>query len=87
MWFQLLGWKHGQKLWAGSQASPLALQKYGIKFEATIKRKERGNPRFAFLMPWNEFHWLYRYAPANPPFACDLSIRQKPPPCLNLCPF
>ncbi|KAK9850430.1 hypothetical protein WJX84_009010 [Apatococcus fuscideae] len=36
------------------------IQKYGIKFEATIKRKERGNPRFAFLMPWNEFHWLYR---------------------------
>ncbi|KAK9837970.1 hypothetical protein WJX74_008811 [Apatococcus lobatus] len=36
------------------------IQRYGINFEATIKRKEQGNPRFAFLMPWNEHHWLYR---------------------------
>ena len=37
-----------------------ALQKAGPKFEATVRNKERANPRFAFLLPWNQHHLYYR---------------------------
>ncbi len=39
-----------------------ALQKAGPKFEATVRNKEKANPRFAFLLPWNQYHQYYRYA-------------------------
>ena len=32
----------------------------GVVFEATVMRKERGNPRFAFLLPWNPHHAYYQ---------------------------
>ena len=32
----------------------------GSNFEATVRRREKGNPKFAFLLPWNEYHWYYR---------------------------
>ena len=39
-----------------------AVQKAGPKFEATVRNKEKANPRFAFLLPWNQYHQYYRYA-------------------------
>ena len=39
-----------------------ALQKAGPNFEATVRNKEKANPRFAFLLPWNQYHQYYRYA-------------------------
>ncbi|KND03515.1 uncharacterized protein SPPG_00996 [Spizellomyces punctatus DAOM BR117] len=32
----------------------------GPSFEAKVKEKNRGDPRFAFLLPWNEFHMYYK---------------------------
>ena len=37
------------------------LQKAGPRFEATVRAKEKANPKFAFLLPWNHFHAYYRY--------------------------
>ncbi|KAI8916635.1 hypothetical protein DFJ77DRAFT_439880 [Powellomyces hirtus] len=31
----------------------------GQEFEAKVKAKNRGDPRFAFLLPWNEWHGYY----------------------------
>ena len=36
------------------------MQKAGPRFEATVRNKEKANPRFAFLLPWNQFHTYYR---------------------------
>ena len=43
-------------------SSAIAMQKAGPRFEATVRNKEKANPRFAFLLPWNQFHPYYRYA-------------------------
>lgn len=42
-------------------SSSVAMQKAGPRFEATVRNKEKANPRFAFLLPWNQFHPYYRY--------------------------
>lgn len=34
--------------------------KAGPNFEATVRNKEKANPRFAFLLPWNQYHQYYR---------------------------
>ena len=36
------------------------LQKNGVKFEASVRKRERNNPRFAFLKADNEHHEYYR---------------------------
>jgi hypothetical protein len=33
----------------------------GAKFEAVVRRREASNPKFSFLLPWNEHHWYYRW--------------------------
>ncbi|DBA89641.1 TPA: hypothetical protein ACH3X2_004535 [Trebouxia sp. C0005] len=38
----------------------LFIKKAGPKFEATVRNKEKANPRFAFLLPWNQYHQYYR---------------------------
>ena len=38
----------------------LAVQKNGLQFEATVRKKEQDNPRFGFLLPWHSHHWYYR---------------------------
>ncbi|DBB12023.1 TPA: hypothetical protein ACH3X3_006138 [Trebouxia sp. C0006] len=38
----------------------LFIKKAGPKFEATVRTKEKANPRFAFLLPWNQYHQYYR---------------------------
>ncbi|KAL3159120.1 hypothetical protein ABBQ32_011114 [Trebouxia sp. C0010 RCD-2024] len=36
------------------------IKKAGPRFEATVRNKEKANPRFAFLLPWNQHHAYYR---------------------------
>ncbi|BDA48235.1 probable splicing factor, suppressor of white-apricot homolog at N-terminal half [Coccomyxa sp. Obi] len=36
------------------------VKKNGVKFEASVRKRERNNPRFAFLKPDNEHHGYYR---------------------------
>ncbi len=45
---------------SGTDSAMYALQKAGPKFEATVRNKEKANPRFAFLLPWNQYHQYYR---------------------------
>ena len=47
------------------------VQKSGVKFEASIRKRESSNPRFAFLLPGNRFHAYYRHVPLA---ASDLDI-------------
>ena len=35
-------------------------QKNGVRFEATLRKREQHNPRFAFLVPDSAHHWFYR---------------------------
>lgn len=35
-------------------------QKNGVVFAATVRQREKDNPRFGFLLPWNPLHSLYR---------------------------
>lgn len=41
------------------------IMKAGPKFEATVRNKEKANPRFAFLLPWNQYHSYYRLQLVN----------------------
>ncbi|CAL8465992.1 g5528 [Coccomyxa elongata] len=36
------------------------VKKNGVKFEASVRKRERNNPRFAFLKPDSEHHGYYR---------------------------
>ena len=38
------------------------MQKNGIKFEASVRKREKDNPLFGFLHPGNQHHVLYRSA-------------------------
>lgn len=40
------------------------VQKSGVKFEASIRKREKSNPRFGFLMPGHRYHDFYRYIKA-----------------------
>ena len=33
------------------------IKRNGRKFEQTVREREKANPRFAFLNPWNMHHW------------------------------
>eukprot|EP00276_Gloeochaete_wittrockiana_P022220 CAMPEP_0184338400 /NCGR_PEP_ID=MMETSP1089-20130417/6933_1 /TAXON_ID=38269 ORGANISM="Gloeochaete wittrockiana, Strain SAG46.84" /NCGR_SAMPLE_ID=MMETSP1089 /ASSEMBLY_ACC=CAM_ASM_000445 /LENGTH=822 /DNA_ID=CAMNT_0026664889 /DNA_START=764 /DNA_END=3228 /DNA_ORIENTATION=+ len=37
------------------------IQKNGEAFELKVKEKEKMNPKFSFLLPWNEFHPFYEW--------------------------
>ena len=50
-------------------------QKNGVRFEATLRKREERNPRFAFLLPDNEHHCHYRFV-ASPVAAQPLCSRQ-----------
>ena len=39
------------------------VQKSGVRFEASIRNREKGNPRFGFLHPGHAYHGYYRHAP------------------------
>eukprot|EP00899_Mesostigma_viride_P026937 jgi/Mesvir1/7428/Mv19210-RA.1 len=41
------------------------IAKNGARFQAIIAAKERTNPRFAFLLPWNEHHTYFTAALAS----------------------
>ena len=37
-----------------------ATQTNGVKFASMVLKRERGNPRFGFLLPWSPLHPIYR---------------------------
>ena len=45
------------------------LQKSGVKFEASLRKRERANPRFGFLALEHQYHAFYRCIPLHHSFA------------------
>ncbi len=48
------------------------MQKSGVKFEASIRKREASNPRFGFLLPGHPFHSYYRQASKPPRYSFAL---------------
>eukprot|EP00803_Ostreobium_quekettii_P001540 evm.model.scf_347.13 EVM.evm.TU.scf_347.13 scf_347:93991-97290(+) len=35
------------------------VKKHGTRFERVVQKKERANPKFGFMLPWHQHHWMY----------------------------
>lgn len=50
----------------------LGWQKHGVQFEAKVRKQEKANPKFAFLLPWHPYHSHYRCSSPAQSAACLL---------------